>query len=152
MIRLHDGESNVLEGTVLFALFSTFVVITFLAQHSEQGDPMSLQVNGRTIATDEEGFLEDASDWDQDVAQVIADGERLELNEERWRVVQFVRDYFETNQKVPEARTLLKALAEQLGKNMATRKYVYSLFPYGYGQQACKIAGMRKPRKLMLDV
>jgi tRNA 2-thiouridine synthesizing protein E len=34
----------------------------------------------------------------------------------------------------------------------ATRKYVYQLFPYGYGQQACKIAGMRKPLKLMLDV
>ncbi len=26
------------------------------------------------------------------------------------------------------------------------------LFPYGYGQQACKIAGMRKPLKLMRDI
>lgn len=113
---------------------------------------MPLHVNGRVIATDEEGFLEDAADWDCDVAQVIADGEKLELNAERWRIVQFVRDYFEINQKVPEARTLLKALAEMIGKENATRKYVYALFPYGYGQQACKIAGMRKPRKLMLDV
>lgn len=113
---------------------------------------MSLHVKGRVIATDEEGFLEDASDWDRDVAQVIADGEKLELNADRWRIVQYVRDYFETNQKVPEARTLLKALVEMVGKENATRKYLYSLFPYGYGQQACKIAGMRKPRKLMLDV
>jgi len=29
---------------------------------------------------------------------------------------------------------------------------LYALFPYGYGQQACKIAGMRKPLKLMLDI
>lgn len=29
MINLHDGESNVLEGAVLFALFATFVVLTF---------------------------------------------------------------------------------------------------------------------------
>lgn len=113
---------------------------------------MSLHVKGRVIATDEEGFLEDASDWDRDVAQVIADGEKLELNADRWRIVQYVRDYFETNQKVPEARTLLKALVEMVGKENATRKYLYGLFPYGYGQQACKIAGMRKPRKLMLDV
>lgn len=113
---------------------------------------MPLHVKGRVIATDEEGFLEDASDWDRDVAQVIADGEKLELNADRWRIVQYVRDYFETNQKVPEARTLLKALVEMVGKENATRKYLYSLFPYGYGQQACKIAGMRKPRKLMLDV
>jgi len=30
MINLHDGESNVLEGAVHFALFATFVVLTFL--------------------------------------------------------------------------------------------------------------------------
>ncbi|MBI3774618.1 MAG: calcium:proton antiporter [Gammaproteobacteria bacterium] len=29
MINLHDGESNVLEGAVLFALFATFVMLTF---------------------------------------------------------------------------------------------------------------------------
>lgn len=29
MINLHDGETNVLEGAVLFALFATFVVLTF---------------------------------------------------------------------------------------------------------------------------
>ena len=38
------------------------------------------------------------------------------------------------------------------GKEIATRRYVYDLFPYGYGQQACKIAGMRKPLKLLLDL
>jgi Ca2+:H+ antiporter len=30
MINLHDGESNVLEGAVLFALFATFVALTFV--------------------------------------------------------------------------------------------------------------------------
>ena len=38
------------------------------------------------------------------------------------------------------------------GKEIATRRYVYDLFPYGYGQQACKIAGMRRPLKLLLDL
>jgi tRNA 2-thiouridine synthesizing protein E len=62
-----------------------------------------------------------------------------------------VRDCFERHQTVPEARTRLKALATEYGKELGTRRYLYQLFPYGYGQQACKIAGMRKPRKLMLD-
>ena len=43
-------------------------------------------------------------------------------------------------------------LGKQFGKEKAARKFLYQLFPYGYGQQACKIAGMRKPRKLMLVV
>jgi tRNA 2-thiouridine synthesizing protein E len=113
---------------------------------------MELKVNGKVLETDEEGFLEDPGEWDRQVALAIAEGEDLEMDEPRWLVVNYVRDYFESNQSVPEARQAIKIIGEQLGKDKATRKYLYQLFPYGYGQQACKIAGMRKPRKLMLDV
>ena len=76
----------------------------------------------------------------------------MELTGERMEIVRFVREYFEERECIPELRTLLKTLREQYGKDVATRKYVYKLFPYGYGQQACKIAGMRKPLKLLLDL
>ena len=39
-----------------------------------------------------------------------------------------------------------------LGQGQDNPSYLYQLFPRGCGQQACKFAGMRKPRKLMLDV
>ena len=39
-----------------------------------------------------------------------------------------------------------------MGEAKATRKFVYTLFPYGYGQQGCLIAGMRQPKKLWLDL
>ncbi|MHB1950845.1 MAG: TusE/DsrC/DsvC family sulfur relay protein [Acidiferrobacteraceae bacterium] len=113
---------------------------------------MSLEVNGKSLETDEEGFLLDPHEWNLAVAERIAEQERLELTEGRWLVVSFVREHFEERHTVPEARVVLKALGEKLGKDKATRKYLQELFPYGYGQQACKIAGMRKPRKLMLDV
>lgn len=112
----------------------------------------TLAVNGKVIETDEEGFLLDTGEWNPEVAAIIAQGENLELTPERWAVVSFVREHFEERQTVPEARTVLKALSEKLGPDKGTRKFLQSLFPYGYGQQACKIAGMRKPRKLMLDV
>ena len=111
-----------------------------------------LELDGKILETDEEGFLLDPTQWNRQVAEQIAVGERLEMSDSRWAVVNFVRDYFEHYQSVPEARVVLKAIGERLGKAHATRKYLYELFPYGYGQQACKIAGMRKPRKLMLDV
>lgn len=113
---------------------------------------MSLIVNGQVLATDEEGFLLDPSEWNTDVAAVIAQQEGLPLDDQRWGIVCYIRDYFERNQSVPEARTLLKNLKQTRGESCATRRYLYQLFPYGYGQQACKIAGMCKPRKLMLDV
>ena len=113
---------------------------------------MALRVKGSEIPTDNEGFLLDPEDWNAEVAAALARGEELELTDERWFVVRYVRDYFEEWHSVPEARHLLKALREAYGPEKATRRFVYSLFPYGYGQQACKIAGMRKPLKLMLDI
>ena len=83
---------------------------------------------------------------------MIARDENLELTDDRLEIVNFVRTHFEERETIPELRTLLKALRERHGKDKATRKYVYNLFPYGYGQQACKIAGMRKPLKLLLDL
>lgn len=113
---------------------------------------MSLEVNGRTINTDNEGFLLNPDDWDHAVAEVIAAQEKIDMSEDHWQVVTLVREHLEYNQCVPEARILLRALAAEIGKDKATRRYLYNLFPYGYGQQACKIAGTRKPLKLMLDV
>lgn len=101
---------------------------------------------------DEEGFLLDASDWHEGLIQPLAAEEDIQLSAEHLEVINYIRDYFENNYSVPEARTLLKFLKAQWGPEKATRRYLYRLFPYGYGQQACKIAGMRKPRKLMLDV
>lgn len=111
-----------------------------------------LQCNNKNIAIDNEGFLLDPQDWDEQVALTLAKTLDLELNEQRWEIVKLVRAHFEERQSVPEARIILKLLRERHGKEIATRKYLYSLFPYGYGQQACKIAGMRKPLKIMLDV
>jgi TusE/DsrC/DsvC family sulfur relay protein len=101
---------------------------------------------------DEEGFLLDARDWHPELIEAFAAEDGLVMTPERCEVVDYIRDYFEKNLSVPEARVLLKHLNAAWGKDKATRRYLYQLFPRGYGQQACKIAGMRKPRKLMLDV
>jgi TusE/DsrC/DsvC family sulfur relay protein len=109
----------------------------------------------RTLAQidrDEEGFLLDANDWDPALVEPLATEAGLELTPERREVIDYIRNYFETNRSVPEARVLLKHLNARWGAEKASRRYLYKLFPRGYGQQACKIAGMRKPRKLMLDV
>lgn len=113
---------------------------------------MSLYLDGTGIEIDNEGYLLDTSNWSPEIAAVMARGQDMELTEERLEIVHFVRNHFEERECIPELRTLLKALREKHGKEKATRKYVYKLFPYGYGQQACKIAGMRKPLKLLLDL
>lgn len=112
----------------------------------------NMTVGDRILDTDEEGFLLNPDDWNMEVAHKIADDLGADMTDAHWELVMYVRHHFEEQFAVPELRTVLKHLKEKHGPEKATRKYVYTLFPYGYGQQPCKIAGMRKPRKLMLDV
>ena len=104
------------------------------------------------LERDNEGFLLYPDEWTVDIALAIAAESRQELGDEHWQVIHFIRDSFESNQSVPEARKLLKFMQASLDPDRGTRKYLYHLFPTGYGQTACKIAGMRKPLKLMLDM
>lgn len=105
-----------------------------------------------SVEKDDDGFLLDPDDWNENVAIEIARSENLNLTEEHWRLIHLIRDYYFEHSTVPELRKILKNLKSELGQEKSTRKYVYQLFPYGYGQQGCKIAGMRRPKKLWLDL
>jgi TusE/DsrC/DsvC family sulfur relay protein len=114
--------------------------------------PQPLEVDGRVVATDHLGYLLDPDDWDAAVANAIAAREGLSLGQEHLVVIGLVREHFARAQVVPDARTLLKGMRQRLGEERATRPYLQALFPYGYGSQVCKIAGMTMPRQMMLDV
>lgn len=106
---------------------------------------MSYQYNGTTVEHDEEGYLTDISQWSPELALEIAKSENLEMNDERWEVVNFLRNYYDEFQVAPAIRVLTKALAKTMGPEKSSNKYLYELFPYGPAKQACKIAGLPKP-------
>jgi TusE/DsrC/DsvC family sulfur relay protein len=93
---------------------------------------------------DAEGYLIEPGDWDEEVAQVLAAEENIVLNDDHWDAIRFMRDFYEENQVAADARFVIKHLAERMGKE--AHKKLFDLFPYGYVKQACKIAGMRRPR------
>ena len=106
---------------------------------------MSIEVNGATVETDEEGYLVNLDDWTEEIASEIAKGENVEMSPNHWEVVNFLRDYYNEYQIAPAVRVLTKAIGKQLGEEKGNRKYLYELFPYGPAKQACKIAGLPKP-------
>ncbi len=106
---------------------------------------MAFEVNGNTIETDEEGYLTDLSQWSEDVALALAESEEVEMTDEHWEVVNFLREYYEEYQIAPAIRVLVKAVKKKLGADKGSNKYLYELFPYGPAKQACKIAGLPKP-------
>lgn len=97
------------------------------------------------VTTDDEGYLLDPTDWSEDVAEKIASKEDLKLGDEHWKVIRFMRDYLEEHRIAPDARHTIHYMADDLGISDA-RNHLFELFPYGYMQQACKVAGMRRPR------
>jgi tRNA 2-thiouridine synthesizing protein E len=106
---------------------------------------MPIEVNGKTIETDEEGYLVNLSDWNEDVAKVLAESENLEMGDDHWEIINFLREYYNEYQIAPAVRVLTKAVGKKLGKEKGNSKYLYELFPYGPGKQACKVAGLPKP-------
>ena len=106
---------------------------------------MSIEVNGKTYETDEEGYLANLGEWSQDLAEAMAKEDGCDLTENHWEVVNFLREYYDEYQIAPAVRVLTKAIGKRLGKEKGNSKYLYELFPYGPAKQACKYAGLPKP-------
>ncbi len=106
---------------------------------------MALELNGKSYETDEEGYLQDLSDWSEEVANFIAQQENIEMTSNHWEVVNFLREYYNEYQIAPAVRVLTKAIGKKLGPDKGNSQYLYELFPYGPAKQACKIAGLPKP-------
>ncbi len=94
-------------------------------------------------ALDKEGYLVNPEDWNDDEAFRAAAAEGIALTEEHWTVIRFMRDYWEEHQIAPDSRHAIRHLTQETG---ADRNRLFELFPFGYVQQACKIAGMKRPR------
>ena len=109
---------------------------------------MPLDIGGKTVPTDDEGYLIDPDDWSDKVAEGLARHEHIELTREHWIAIRFMREYYEQHHIAPDARHVMKHLAtvKVKGGGKAGRNDLFVLFPYGYVKQACKIAGMRRPR------
>jgi len=98
----------------------------------------------KTPPTDDEGYLLDPLDWSETFARVVAAKEKIELSEDHWDVIGFMREFYLDRQVAADARFVIKHLSQRYGSHARSR--LFELFPYGYVKQACKIAGMKRPR------
>jgi TusE/DsrC/DsvC family sulfur relay protein len=105
----------------------------------------TIEVDGKTLEVDEEGFLVNLDEWFPAVAETMAKQDDLALTDEHWEIINFLREYYDEYQIAPAVRVLTKAVGKKLGADKGNSKYLYSLFPYGPGKQACRFAGLPKP-------
>ncbi len=101
---------------------------------------------GTQVRMDEEGYLIDPDSWDEQVAEELSETENLHLAPEHWKVIRFMRRYYDEHRVAADARFVVRFMAEELGYGRKARNELFKLFPYGYVKQACKVAGMKRPR------
>lgn len=104
-----------------------------------------IEVNGKQIETDPEGFLANLDDWSEDVAAALSQQDQLALGDKHWQVINWIRGFYAENGTAPNLRAMTKSIGADLGDEFSDKKYLFDLFPYGPAKQAARYAGMPKP-------
>lgn len=86
----------------------------------------------------------DLEDWDEAQAQNTAVQEGIELTEEHWEVVRYLREYYLEQGPPENGRELSDALDDHYAEQ-GGRKYLRRLFPQGPVAQGMRIAGLPLP-------
>ncbi|MGD8313029.1 MAG: TusE/DsrC/DsvC family sulfur relay protein [Gammaproteobacteria bacterium] len=82
--------------------------------------------------------------WDRDSAGHTAASEGIELGDEHWEVITFLRRYYLDHGWPRQPRVLINEMDKVFSEQGGTR-YLYRLFPQGPLTQGTRIAGLPEP-------
>ena len=107
-----------------------------------------VDVEGKQIATDQEGYIQDMSEWSELFAVAIAEKEGIRLTDEHWEVIWYIRNYYDKHQVQAQVLDMIKHFEQKWGKERGNNKYLHKLFPTGGGpqKQGNRIAGIRRTK------
>lgn len=98
---------------------------------------METTMAGQMIRFKEDGYLEDFTQWNKDIALEIAQEEGIQLTEAHWKVIDYIQDQYK--KEIP-------LTIRSVGKSgVIDIKGFYDLFPGGPLKKASRISGIPKP-------
>ncbi len=109
---------------------------------------MMLEVNGRNIETDVQGFLAHLEEWNEDFTKEQASRDSIQLYNDHWELIYYFREYYEANMTNPTMHTLIQDLgakAKRFHDRKSYEKHIYRLFPSDPVHEICKLAGLPLP-------
>jgi len=108
---------------------------------------MALELDGTTLETNANGYLENLDDWTEAVATAIAAADGVELTDKHWDIITFLRaEYFDNHENQPNTRTIVKAMSKEWGEKIGQGD-LYQLFPGDPSKQGGKFAGLPESRR-----
>lgn len=117
---------------------SSRTVVPFPGSHS-------IEVGGRVIALRPDGRLENLADWSQEVAEILAVRDGVNLLPQHWKIIHAMRQYYAEFNVSPVKKLLKRALKEAGHAALSSDAALDELFPGGVLVQGSRIAGVPEP-------
>ena len=95
-------------------------------------------INGRDVAVDDEGFMTVYDEWDEDMGKALADAIGVDMTDEHWKVIRFLREDFKSQGATPTISRVSTA-------GGVDTKTLFTLFPKKPAKKMAYIAGLPKP-------
>ena len=95
-------------------------------------------INGKEVVVDDEGFMTQYDQWDEGIAVALAAAIDVDMTDEHWKVINFLREDFKEKGESPSIRRVSTA-------GIADTKRLFQLFPQKPAKKMCYIAGLPKP-------
>ncbi len=91
----------------------------------------------KDLTRNDEGYLENSSDWSENIAKELASELGIELNGKHWEILNYLREQHDNG---------VELSIRKVGKSgIVDIKEFYKLFPGGPLKNASKIAGLKRP-------
>ncbi len=106
-----------------------------------------VMVDGQRIETDSEGYIVRPDEWSEGFARALAAKEGLELTEEHWEVIYFLRDFYNQKHVQCTVRDMIKHFRKVWGRERGSNRYLHKIFPNGGPQkQGNRLAGLLRTK------
>ena len=95
-------------------------------------------IAGREVHVDDEGFMTEYDEWNEELAKQLAANIGIDLGDEHWKAIRFLRDDF-----AEQGETATLRRVSTLGG--VSTKDLFALFPKKPAKKMAYIAGLPKP-------
>ena len=97
-----------------------------------------------TISAERADVPLDFDEWNREKGELLAKEENIELGDEHWEVIYFLRNHCKNHGTSCSAGKIIRVLSAHF-ENQGGKRYLYTLFPHGPVYQAARIAGLPLP-------
>jgi TusE/DsrC/DsvC family sulfur relay protein len=98
-----------------------------------------VQIAGKQVHVNDEGFLTVYDEWNEEIAKVLAEQIEIDLTDEHWKIIKFLREDFKTQGETATSRRVQVAGGIPI-------KEQFALFPKKPAKKMAYIAGLPKPK------